>query len=112
MNETSITVSVNSSIATGTTLAVIGATDADATSPNNYVVLSVDTSDIGSYFEMDGFQLKLKTQFDVPHGTTGLSFKVFAADGGSPSRTATTAVSLNIPASTTTTTTTLIPPLR
>ena len=111
-NETSISISVDTNVAIGTTLGVIGASDADATSPNNAVTMNVDTSSVGGYFEMVGFELKLKTQFDVADGTTGLSFAVYAVDGGTPSMSATTSVTLNLPTSTSTTTTTLIPPLR
>ena len=110
-NITNADVNVERSTATGTTIAVLGASDDDASSPNNDVTLTVDDSATGSYFEMDGFELKLKIKLDVPDGTTGLTFNVYAVDGGTTPRTGTATVNVNLPASTTTTTTTLIPPV-
>ena len=110
-NITTTDVSVTDVTATGTTLAVLGASDDDAGSPNNDVTLTVDDSATGSYFEMDGFELKLKIKLDVADGTTGLTFNVYAVDGGTTPRTATATINVNLPASTTTSTTTLVPPV-
>lgn len=110
-NVTNVDITVDADTTTGTTLAILGASDADAEAPNNVVTLSVDSSTAASYFEMDGFELKLKTYIDIPAGTTGLGFNVYAIDSGTPANTGSAVVTINLPASTTTTTTTLIPPV-
>lgn len=110
-NETSVSISVSSSTAIGTTLATLAAVDSDAASPNNDITFNVDSSDTGTYFEMVGDELKLKIHFDVSDGTTGLSFNVYAVDGGTPARSATATVSVNLPTSTASTTSTVYPPV-
>ena len=110
-NVTTTDVTIERDMATGTTLAVLGASDDDAESPNNDVTLVVDDSETGSYFEMDGFELKLKIQLDVADGTTGLTFNVYAIDGGTTRRTGTATINVILPASTSTSTTTLVPPV-
>lgn len=111
LNDTTLSISVDSSTEVGTSLATLGAIDSDAESPNNDVTFNVDASDTASYFEMDGSELKLKINFDVPDGTAGLSFNVYAVDGGSPARSAIATVSVNLPTSTASTTSTVYPPV-
>ncbi|KAK3576927.1 hypothetical protein CHS0354_017604 [Potamilus streckersoni] len=93
-----------------TSFVTVSATDGDATSPNNEITYSIDTTFTGGeYFEFYGSNIYLRYLIDVEYGSQW-TFRILAIDGGSPAYTATTTVSMSIYSSTTTTTTTEPPP--
>ncbi|KAL3892329.1 hypothetical protein ACJMK2_004545 [Sinanodonta woodiana] len=93
-----------------TSFVTVSATDGDATSPNNEITYSIETTSTGrEYFDFNGSNIYLQYSIDAEYGSLW-TFRIFAIDGGTPANTATATVSVSTYSSTTTTTTTEPPP--